>query len=112
MTVLTSKSMTAVVKKRAERAHAKVLSAKRELDAANLALAQALPRGDVAAIEQAAKRTVVAEKHVEHAADELDRINALLEQELQDQPSHTKPGSRSGQGTQSLMPHLKNKNED
>jgi hypothetical protein len=111
MSVLSSKSLTAAVKERAERAQARVLKAKRELDAANLALSQALPRGDVATIRRAAERTVVAEEEVQHAADELERINVLLEEDLQGHTGDTKPGSRSGQGSTSLMSHIKKKNE-
>ncbi|MDB5883787.1 MAG: hypothetical protein JWP43_3665 [Ramlibacter sp.] len=111
MSVLSSKSLTAAVKERAERAQARVLKAKHELDGANLALSQALPRGDVATIWRAAERTIVAEEEVQHAADELERINVLLEEELQGHTSDTKLGSRSGQGSTSLMSHIKKKNE-
>ncbi len=103
---LNTQSLSAAVKKKAARAHEKVLAAKAELGAANTALKVAVPKHDMAKIEEAAKRTVVAEEEIREVAQELEAVELLLEQQAA--PAQA-PGTRSGQGAKSVMPHLKGK---
>ena len=113
---LTPASLTIAAKNKAELARARVLRAKEDLDAANHALADALPQQDMPMIEGAARRTMHAELEVQQAADELQAVNLLLEQELAQEMKRAdtarKPGSRSGTGAESLVPHLGRKNGD
>lgn len=103
---LNSRSLAAAAKKKAQLAQSKVLSAKTELDAANSALKRALPKRDIPSIAEAAKRTVVAEEELVTAAEELEGVNHLLDDQLASGGGPA-PGRRSGQGAKSVVPHLK-----
>jgi hypothetical protein len=76
---LTNESLTGAVKRKTQRAHEMVKSAEGELEAANDALKEALPRKDFEAIANAAERTVSAEEDVREASQELEVVNELLE---------------------------------
>jgi hypothetical protein len=99
---LSTDSLRGVARRKAQRARQKVQSAENELDAANEALEQAIPRRDVDAIAEAAKRTVRAEAEVHEAADELDAVDELL----RDPAAGAQHAGASGEGTKSLLPFL------
>jgi hypothetical protein len=106
---LTPQSFAAAAKKKAEKAQAKVRHAEAELNAANHELKDALPTQNMQELEAAVERTTAAEREVHEAAEELDAVNALLEQSASPSSGGGTPGSSgaSGQGVDSLLPHLR-----
>jgi hypothetical protein len=99
---LTHESLTRAARRKAQRAQVKVHSAEEQLETANSALREAIPRKDVEAITQAAQLTAVAEIEVHEAAQELEAVTELLD----DGAVPPANGSASGEGVRSLMPFL------
>jgi hypothetical protein len=105
---LTSDSIVGTVRRKARRAHENVMAAEGQLVAANEALKDAVPRHDVAAITEAAERTIVAEEEVRNAAQELEVVNELLESSPPGPAGgEGGPCGASGEGARSLLPLLK-----
>lgn len=102
---LTSRSVTSAARRRAERAYRKLKAAQLELAAVNAALRET-PRINSPEVASAASRTVQAERHVQEAGKELQMIAELLEEESA--PSQILTGA-SGEGLDSLLPHLRNR---
>ena len=102
---LTLRSLASAAKRRAQRAHAHVEEARRELVVANEELEGALPSGDVTRIRHAHERTLGAERAVAQASEELEVVGELLSDPEEPVPA---PGATtSGEGVRSLIKSLR-----
>jgi hypothetical protein len=99
---LTSRSVTSAAKRRAQRAFKKVLAAESKLVAANSSLRDASTRGR-SDLGEAANQTLAAEHDLREAAKELEVVTELLAEPAAGTPSDD---GRSGEGLDSLLPHL------
>ena len=102
---LTSTSIAAAARSKADHAQQHVRTAETQLHAANEELKDALPRHNLKKVEQAAERTVAAEAQVKQAADELEVVKVLLDAQ-RDAAHAPAPAAASGEGTRSLLRHL------
>lgn len=102
-------ALQAAARKRTLRVQRKLEVAENELHRANDVLAEAIPRRDVQQISSAVEDNLAAEEKVREAAEELQIVQELLADEAQTAASKaidSKVGGASGQGVQSLIPHL------
>ena len=102
---LTLRSLASAAKRRAQRAHAHVEEARRELVVANEELEGAIPSGDVTRIRHAHERTQGAERAVAQASEELEVVDALLAE--RDEPVPSAGMTTSGEGVRSLVKSLR-----
>jgi hypothetical protein len=106
---LSARSVATAAKLKAERASRKLRTAEQELAKANQELQQAIPADSAPVVARAAKRTIAAEKDVHDAAEEVEAVKTLLDDVPDDDPHRA--GRRSGEGSKSVLPHLR-KNRD
>jgi hypothetical protein len=103
-------SLAAAAKSKTQRAQAKVRAAETQLNAANKTFKRSGAKQDPKAIEAAVERTTIAEEQVHQAAEELDAVKELLDQTNITGPERAlSTRGVSGQGTESLWAHLRNR---
>ena len=102
---LTARSIAAAARKKAQHVQDTVRGAEHDLKVANETLQEIAPVHSGARVRRAAVRTAAAEEQMRQAADELEAVKALLDDSVQ--PDDTPAGHRSGEGSQSVLPHVK-----
>jgi hypothetical protein len=109
---LTQASLVSTAGRKAKKVQRKLHEAEANLHTANEILVQAVPTRDKESIDAAVEQNVAAEEKVHDAAEELEIVNALLTDADQTaQAANAAPGSKgqTGEGAQSLIPHLNRK---
>ena len=95
-------SIASAARVRSIRARHELHQAEEDLHSAHELLASAVPEGDPGCIQEALEQSKAAEEHVQHASDELEVVNALLD----DRSAADRPAG-SGEGLQSLVQQLR-----
>ncbi|MEO8656519.1 MAG: hypothetical protein ABI409_20525 [Ramlibacter sp.] len=114
---LTAEAIAAAASKKTAKVQRQLVAAEAELQIASAALAEALPAGASAKVKAALKHNVAAEEKVHEAAEDLEAVKELLsdaslneapaERRILPRPRKKPAAGRSGEGTRSLMPHLR-----
>jgi hypothetical protein len=102
---LNARSIAAAARKKAQHVQDTVRGAEHDLKVANEALQGLTPAGSGARVRRVAARTAAAEAQMRQAADELEAVKALLDDSAQ--PDTAPAGRRSGEGSQSVLHHVK-----
>jgi hypothetical protein len=106
---LTQASVVSAAGRKTKRVQRKLHEAKAELHAANEVLVEAVPAHDKESIDAALEQNVAAEEKIHEAAQELEVVNALLSDADQAAQATSEPPAsegKTGQGANSLIPHL------
>lgn len=102
---LSARSIAAAARKKAQHVQDTVRGAEHDLKVATETLQEIAPADSGARVKRAAARTAAAEEQMRQAADELEAVKALLDDSAR--VDEAGAGNRSGEGSQSLLPHVK-----